>query len=115
MSEMQHLITPALIFSGVALVSLVCQLGAWRLRLPAILFLLLAGILLGPVAGLLSPDDFLGELLFPLVSLCVALILFEGSLTLKFEQLKETGTVVRRLVTLGALVTWGLSVLPATG
>ena len=108
MSEMQHLITPALIFSGVALVSLVCQLGAWRLRLPAILFLLLAGILLGPVAGLLSPDDFLGELLFPLVSLCVALILFEGSLTLKFEQLKETGTVVRRLVTLGALVTWGV-------
>lgn len=108
MSEMQHLITPALIFSGVALVSLVCQLGAWRLRLPAILFLLLAGILLGPVAGLLSPDDFLGELLFPLVSLCVALILFEGSLTLKFEQLKETGTLVRRLVTLGALVTWGV-------
>lgn len=51
MSEMQHLITPALIFSGVALVSLVCQLGAWRLRLPAILFLLLAGILLGRSQG----------------------------------------------------------------
>lgn len=102
------MITPALIFSGVALVSLVCQLGAWRLRLPAILFLLLAGILLGPVLGLLSPDEFLGDLLFPLVSLCVALILFEGSLTLKFEQLKETGSVVRRLVTIGALVTWGV-------
>lgn len=108
MADIQHLITPALTFSGVALISLVCQLGAWRLRLPAILFLLLAGILLGPVAGLLSPDDFLGDLLFPLVSLCVALILFEGSLTLKFEQLKETGTVVRRLVTVGALVTWGV-------
>ncbi|HCL41043.1 MAG TPA: sodium:proton antiporter, partial [Pseudomonas sp.] len=102
------MITPALTLSGVALVSLVCQLTAWRLRLPAILFLLLAGILLGPVFGLLQPDVFLGDLLFPLVSVCVALILFEGSLTLKFEQLKETGSVVRRLVTVGALVTWGV-------
>lgn len=105
---MHPMITPALTLSGVALVSLVCQLTAWRLRLPAILFLLLAGILLGPVFGLLQPDVFLGDLLFPLVSVCVALILFEGSLTLKFEQLKETGSVVRRLVTVGALVTWGV-------
>jgi len=105
---MHQMITPALTLSGVALVSLVCQLTAWRLRLPAILFLLLAGILLGPVFGLLQPDAFLGDLLFPLVSVCVALILFEGSLTLKFEQLKETGSVVRRLVTVGALVTWGV-------
>tara|TARA_R110002096_G_scaffold14675_26_gene51508 strand:+ start:3666 stop:5525 length:1860 start_codon:yes stop_codon:yes gene_type:complete len=94
--------------AGIALVSLICQLMAWRLRLPAILFLLLIGIVVGPVLGVIKPDEFLGDLLFPIVSLCVALILFEGSLTLKFEQLKETGPVVRKLVTVGALVTWGV-------
>jgi len=103
-----NLIPPALTLAGIALVSLICQLMAWRLRLPAILFLLLSGILFGPVLGLISPDEFLGDLLFPIVSLCVALILFEGSLTLKFDQLKETGGMVRRLVTIGALITWGV-------
>lgn len=103
-----NLIPPALTLAGIALVSLVCQLMAWRLRLPAILFLLLSGILFGPTLGLISPDEFLGDLLFPIVSLCVALILFEGSLTLKFDQLKETGKMVRHLVTIGALVTWGV-------
>lgn len=102
------LFSPALAFSTLALISLACQWLAWRVRLPAILFLLLTGILLGPIAGLLSPDLFLDELLFPLVSLSVALILFEGSLTLKVSELRETGTVVRRLVTLGALVTWAV-------
>ena len=105
---LNDLFTPALGFASLALASLACQWLAWRLRLPAILFLLLTGILVGPIGGWLSPDLFLDELLFPLVSLSVALILFEGSLTLKFSELRETGTVVRRLVTLGALVTWGV-------
>ena len=47
-----------------------------------------------------------GPLLMPLVSLAVALILFEGSLTLHLSQWREIGSVVRRLVTLGALSTW---------
>lgn len=108
MIDLANLLPPALTLSGIALISLICQLMAWRLRLPAILFLLLSGIICGPVLGMINPDEFLGDLLFPIVSLCVALILFEGSLTLKFEQLKETGPVVRRLVTVGALVTWGV-------
>tara|TARA_R110000850_G_scaffold125876_2_gene244523 strand:- start:2540 stop:4438 length:1899 start_codon:yes stop_codon:yes gene_type:complete len=107
-SDLASQIPPALTLAGIALVSLICQLMAWRLRLPAILFLLLIGIVVGPVLGVIKPDEFLGDLLFPIVSLCVALILFEGSLTLKFEQLKETGPVVRKLVTVGALVTWGV-------
>ena len=44
---------------------------AWRLKLPAILFLLLIGFLAGPVVGILDPDALLGDLLFPLVSLSV--------------------------------------------
>lgn len=91
---------------------LVCILGvgflaqwlAWRVKLPAILFLLLAGILMGPVAGVLKPDALLGPLLFPVVSLAVAVILFEGSLTLRFSELPDIGRAVRGLVTYGAIV-----------
>lgn len=92
----------------IALLGIACQWIAWRLKLPAILFLLLTGILLGPVTGVLNPDLLLGDLLFPLVSLSIAIILFEGALTLHFEELRDVGTVVRRLVSVGALVTWGL-------
>ena len=44
-----------------------CQWLAWRIRLPAILFLLLTGIVLGPATGLLDPDAMFGDSLFPLV------------------------------------------------
>ncbi len=80
----------------------------WRLGLPAILPLLVAGFLAGPVAGVLNPDALLGGLLFPVVSLAVALILLEGGLSLKFSELKEVRGAVRLLVSLGALLTWGL-------
>ncbi|MCP4519714.1 MAG: sodium:proton antiporter, partial [Delftia sp.] len=69
-----------LMLTGMLVVGFLSQWLAWRVKLPAILFLLLAGIVLGPVTGLLQPDKMLGELLFPLVSLAVAVILFEGGL-----------------------------------
>lgn len=97
----------------IAFLSIACQWVAWRLRLPAILFLLLTGILLGPVFKVLVPDVLLGELLFPVVSLSIAIILFEGALTLHFDQLREVGGMVRRLVTLGALITWVLIAVAA--
>ncbi len=87
---------------------LACQWVAWRMRLPSILFLLLTGIVLGPATGFLAPDDLFGDLLFPLVSLGVAVILFEGSLTLKFQEIKGTQDVVVRLVTIGVFVSWTL-------
>ncbi len=93
----------------VAVVGFICQWAAWRVKLPAILFLLLSGIILGPILNVIQPDILLGDLLFPVVSLCVAIILFEGSLTLRFDQLKEVSGVIRRLVTLGAVVTWLLT------
>jgi NhaP-type Na+/H+ or K+/H+ antiporter len=85
-------------------IGFLCQWLAWRVRLPAILFLLLAGIVLGPATGLLRPDQMLGDLLFPMVSLAVALILFEGSLTLRFKELAGIGHAVRGLVSYGAIV-----------
>lgn len=95
-----------LALGGIGLAALCSQWLAWRLRLPAILFLLLSGILAGPVLGVLDPGALFGPLLFPLTSLAVALILFEGSLTLHLSEWREIGSVVRRMVTLGALATW---------
>ncbi len=97
--------TQLVLLAGIGVVSLVCQWMAWKLRLPAILFLLAAGILMGPALGILHPDDLFGSLLFPIVSLAVAVILFEGSLTLKFSELGDHGKMVRNLLISGTLVT----------
>ena len=85
-----------------------CQWLAWRMRLPAILPLLLVGLLLGPVLHLLDPDKFLGDLLFPIVSLGVAIILFEGSLTLRLSDIRNVKGIVRNLTSVGVLVTWAV-------
>ncbi len=90
------------------LIGFLCQWLAWRVQLPAILFLLVAGIVLGPATGLLDPDALLGEFLFPLVSLGVAVILFEGSLTLRWSDLRGVAPAVVNLVSIGALITLGV-------
>lgn len=90
----------------IGVLGIACQWVAWRVRLPSIMFLLLTGICLGPVANVLDPDALFGELLFPLVSLSVAVILFEGSLTLKLADIKGTQHVVWRLVSIGVMVSW---------
>ena len=102
-----------LMLAGMLMIGFLAQWLAWRVKLPAILFLLLAGIVLGPVSGLLDPDKLLGSLLFPTVSLAVALILFEGSLTLRFHELPGIGHVVRGLVSYGAVATLLLLALAA--
>lgn len=99
-------LNPLSTLAGIGLLAAIAQWVAWRVRLPAILFLLIFGILVGPVAGVLDPDALFGDLLLPVVSLAVAVILFEGALTLKVAELKEIGSTVRNLVTIGALVTW---------
>ena len=96
----------ALSIALVLLLASLCQWLAWRLRLPAILFLLIAGLVVGPLVGLLDPDVLLGEYLMPTVSLSVAIILFEGALTLDFREIRGFGGVVQRMITVGALVTW---------
>jgi len=73
------------------------------------LLLLLSGILVGPVTGFLKPGEVFGDLLTPLISISVAVILFEGGLSLSIADLREIGSVVRNLVTLGVVVTWAIS------
>ena len=92
--------------ASIAVLGIGCQWLAWSIRLPSILFLLLCGVVIGPISGLLDPDALFGELLFPLISLSVAVILFEGSLTLKIEEIRELRKVVRNLISIGALITW---------
>jgi NhaP-type Na+/H+ or K+/H+ antiporter len=79
---------------------------SWRLKLPSILPLLVLGILVGPVSGLLEPDRQFGDMLFPMVSLGVALVLFEGGMTLRFRDLRGHGRAVTNLVSWGALLNW---------
>lgn len=95
------LLLSLVVFSGIF-----CQWLAWRVKLPAILFLLCTGILAGPVFGVLDSDALFGDLLFPFISLSVAIILFEGSLTLKFHQISELRQVIRNMVSIGGLITW---------
>ncbi len=99
------LIDKGFILAAVVFVGMLCQWFAWRVKLPAILFLLFAGILAGPLTGWLNSDALFGDLLFPFISLSVAVILFEGSLTLRFHQIAGLGQVIRRMITFGVLVT----------
>ncbi|PHS24660.1 MAG: sodium:proton antiporter [Methylophaga sp.] len=103
---MEHHAVIALSVIGV--VATLCQWFAWWVKLPAIVFLLLAGLVLGPLTGWLDPDALFGDLLFPIVSLCVAIILFEGSLTLRFDQIRDLQKVVRNLLTFGVLIIWAI-------
>ena len=86
---------------------------AWWLRLPAILLLLVGGLVAGPVTGLLAPDALFGALLLPIVSLSVAIILFEGGLSLRFRDLPQIGRVLGNLVSIGAVVTWAFGTIAA--
>jgi NhaP-type Na+/H+ or K+/H+ antiporter len=99
--------------AGIVALGIAAQWLAWRLRIPSILMLLTFGIVVGPVTGILHPDDLFGTLLPPLVSLAVAVILFEGGLSLKVRELRSIGGDLLRLTTLGALVTWLVSVTAA--
>ncbi|MEG4444298.1 cation:proton antiporter [Microcoleus sp. AT9_B5] len=81
------------------------QVIAAYLKVPAIVFLLLFGILAGPDGlGVLHPN-LLGSGLEVMVSLCVALILFEGGLNLELRDLGKLSGSIRNLVTVGTLIT----------
>ncbi len=86
---------------------------AWRTKFPAILVLLGVGIVSGPVTGLIDPDKLMGDLLSPFVSISVAIILFEGGLSLRMSEFRKIGGVVVKLITIGIVVTWVLSTIAA--
>jgi NhaP-type Na+/H+ or K+/H+ antiporter len=102
-----------LAIAAIVVLGIGAQLLAARLRLPSILLLLIFGFIAGPATGLLKPDELFGKLFFPLVSVSVALILYEGGLSLKLADLPKVGGVVRNLIVLGALITWAIGAAAA--
>ena len=99
--------------ASIVVLGIVAQWLAWRLHLPAILLLLIGGFVAGPITGILNPDELFGDLLFPLVSISVVIILFEGGLSLDLKELRNVGRIVINLTTVGILITWLLSSLAA--
>ncbi len=105
--------------AGIIILGILAQWVAWKLKIPAILPLILTGLFVGPFSTMISADGnkwieplwngqnglFPGESLFNFVSLAIALILFEGGLTLKKDEIKSVGPVIYKLITLGALIT----------
>ena len=95
--------------ASVFVIGISAQWLAWRLRIPSILLLLFAGFIAGPITGWLDPDALFGEMLFPTVSLAVAIILFEGGLNLDIRRLRTIGPAVRNLLVIGSPITWLVS------
>ncbi|WP_295985060.1 sodium:proton antiporter [uncultured Algibacter sp.] len=106
---------------GIIILGILAQWFAWKFKIPAILPLILIGLLVGPIAAEFLSDDgtkwiepiwngkeglFPGESLFYFVSLAISIILFEGGLTLKMSEIKNVGPVITKLITLGSLVTF---------
>lgn len=106
--------------AGIIILGIIAQWVAWKLKLPAILPLILIGLLVGPLSTLISDDGtkwlepvwngteglFPDERLFNFVSLAISIILFEGGLTLKKEEILNVGPAILKLITLGSLVTF---------
>ena len=106
--------------AGIIILGIIAQWVAWRLKLPAILPLILIGLFVGPVSTLFTDHGekwiepiwngekglFPGEGLYYFVSLAISIILFEGGLTLKRSEIANVGPVITKLITLGSVVTF---------
>ncbi len=101
----------ALVIALIGALGIGAQWVAWRTGWPAIALMLVAGVVAGPVTGLVDPHHTFGDLLEPFVSLAVALILFEGGLSLNFRELRRTDGAVTRLLVLGVPIGWLLGAL----
>lgn len=93
----------AIQLAAIVVLGIGAQWLAWWIRLPSILLLLLVGFIAGPFTGYLQPAELLGELLLPIVSVSVAIILFEGGLTLNAVDLTQIRRVLLNLISVGVL------------
>ena len=114
--------------AGIIILGILAQWFAWKLKIPAILPLVLIGLLVGPIAAEFLSDDktkwiqpqwdgkeglFPGESLFNFVSLAISIILFEGGLTLRTREAKRVGPIITKLITVGSMVTFFLGAVAA--
>ncbi|TFD99719.1 cation:proton antiporter [Jeotgalibacillus salarius] len=105
----------SLLFTAMLVVFLgiLSQWLSWRIRMPAIVVMSVAGIIVGPLLGFINPEQEFGDLYGPIISMAVAIILFEGSLQLDFREIRDLGRPVFRIVTIGAFLAWILGSLTA--
>lgn len=101
----------ALVIALIGALGIGAQWVAWRTGLPAIALMLVAGILAGPVTGIIQPQRDFGTMLDPAISIAVAIILFVGGLNLNFKELRHAEGAVTRLVAIGVPVGWALGAL----
>lgn len=99
--------------SSIIILGIGAQWLAWRLHLPSILLLLIFGFIAGPLLNFLQPDELMGNMLLPFVSIAVSIILFEGGLTLRIKELPHIGNFLILLLTVGVLITWIVGALSA--
>src|SRR5699024_1845682 len=97
----------------IGLLGIGSQWVAWKYRMPAIVVMSVTGLLIGPVLGLINPEVDFGDLYSSIISVAVAIILFEGSLNLKFKELRGLGKPIFRIATIGAFIAWILGSLTA--
>lgn len=105
--------TQAITIALIGVLGIGAQWLAWRTGWPAIVLMLAAGFLVGPVLHVINPEAAFGDMLEPMVSIGVALILFEGGLSLDFRELRHAGDGVLRLVILGVPFGWLFGTLAA--
>ncbi|SNS73531.1 cation:proton antiporter [Tropicimonas sediminicola] len=104
-------LTPEVAIAVIGVLGVGAQWIAWRLQMPAIVLMLAAGLAVGPGLEWLVPARDIGPLVEPMVAIAVAIILFEGGLTLNLHGLRDAATGVRRLVILGAPLGWLFSAM----
>ncbi|WP_341220664.1 sodium:proton antiporter [Polaribacter atrinae] len=107
--------------AGIIILGILAQWVAWKFKIPAILPLILIGLLVGPIAAEFLSEDgtkwiepiwngkkglFPGDSLYYFVSLAISIILFEGGLTLKRSEIKNVGPVITKLITIGSTITF---------
>ena len=104
---------------------------AWKLQRPAIVLMAIAGLVFGPLIGWalgfnlpafitgllellrLDPINDFGDLYRPMIGLAVAIILFEGGMTLRFKDLGDARQAVIRMVIIAGPIAWGLGTCAA--
>jgi len=101
------------LIASILIVGIALQWVGWRLKIPALILLIAAGFIMGPITGWLNPTEDFGDMLQPMVSLSVAVILFEGGLSMRWHEFKKNSRVIYRLVTWSVVLTFGLGSLAA--
>lgn len=104
----QHLIE---VMASILIIGIAMQWIGWRLKIPALILLILAGFIIGPITGWINPKEDFGDMLQPIISLSVAIILFEGGLNLKWHEFKQNSQVIYRLITWNVVATFSFGAI----